>query len=54
VGAIDEHKAICDAELARDADLAVELLTAHLEAVTKGGGNVMLGFRLRPARSAGR
>lgn len=27
----DEHKAICDAALARDADLAVRLLTEHLQ-----------------------
>ena len=32
VGAIEEHKAICDAALARDVDRAVDLLAAHLAA----------------------
>jgi len=32
----DEHKAIVDAALARDADRAVELLTQHLETTTRG------------------
>ena len=31
----DEHKAIFDAALARDADLAVDLLTQHLEATAR-------------------
>jgi DNA-binding GntR family transcriptional regulator len=31
----EEHKAICDAALARDADRAVELLTAHLYATAE-------------------
>ena len=35
VGAIEEHKAICDAALARDADHAVGLLAAHLEATAR-------------------
>jgi DNA-binding GntR family transcriptional regulator len=34
-GAIKEHKAICDAALARDADRAVSLLAAHLEATAR-------------------
>ena len=31
----DEHKAIFDAALARDADLAVDLMTQHLEATAR-------------------
>ena len=31
----DEHKAIFDAALARDADLAVDLLTQHLETTAR-------------------
>jgi DNA-binding GntR family transcriptional regulator len=31
----DEHKAIFDAALAREADLAVDLLTQHLEATAR-------------------
>jgi GntR family transcriptional regulator, carbon starvation induced regulator len=34
-GVTEEHKAICDAALARDADRAVELLTAHLYATAE-------------------
>jgi DNA-binding GntR family transcriptional regulator len=34
-GAADEHHEICDAALARDADRAVDLLTAHLEATAQ-------------------
>ncbi len=34
-GAIEEHKAICDAALARDADSAVGLLAGHLEATAR-------------------
>ena len=31
----DEHKAIFDAALARDADLAVDLMTQHLETTAR-------------------
>jgi GntR family carbon starvation induced transcriptional regulator len=34
-GTVEEHKAICDAALARDADRAVGLLAAHLEATAR-------------------
>ncbi|HZQ59684.1 MAG TPA: GntR family transcriptional regulator [Acidimicrobiales bacterium] len=31
----EEHRAVCDAAMARDADLAVELLTRHLETTAR-------------------
>jgi GntR family transcriptional regulator, carbon starvation induced regulator len=35
IDATDEHKAICEAALARDTELAVALLTAHLETTAR-------------------